>query len=105
MSLRVPQARTGDRQMARVRLQLGVDPIELHVGEVVGLDRVRELRVDLLDLAEHVLGLGALGVDVRVGGAALTEARAAATRIAVSRRRSPGALRAFEFGGVTSWAP
>ena len=55
VGLRVPQARPGDRQMTRVRLQVGVDPIELDVGEVVALDRVRELRVDLLNLVEHVL--------------------------------------------------
>jgi hypothetical protein len=54
--------------MPRIRLQVGVDPVELHVGEVVRLDRVRELRVDRLDLVEHVLGLGPLRVDIRLGG-------------------------------------
>src|SRR5687768_15527565 len=54
--------------MPRVRFQVGIDPVELHVGEVVGLDRVRELRVDLLDLVENVLRLSPLRVDARISG-------------------------------------
>ena len=55
MGLSAAQARLRDRQMARVRLQVGVDRVELDVGEVVRLDRMRELPVDRLDLFEHVL--------------------------------------------------
>ena len=66
VGLSTAQARLRDSQMARVRLQVGVDLVELDVGEVVRLDRMRELPVDRLDLFEHVLGLRLLRLDVRV---------------------------------------
>ena len=68
MLLRIAQARLGDRQMPRVRFQVGIDRVELHVGEVVGLDSELELRIDLLNLVEDVLCLGLLRVDARIGG-------------------------------------
>ena len=46
----VAEARPRDHEMPPVRLQVGVDLRELDVREVVRLDRVRELRVELLDL-------------------------------------------------------
>jgi hypothetical protein len=49
----------------RVRLQVGVDPAELDVREVVALDGLLELTVDQLDLVEDVLGLGLLRLDLR----------------------------------------
>ena len=60
MRLRVHEAAARDRQMPRVRLQVLADPVELHVGEVVRLDRVRQLPVDLLGLGEDGLRLGLL---------------------------------------------
>ena len=66
--LRPLEARPRDRQVLRVRLQVGLDPVELDVREVVRLDRVRELPVDLLDLGEDALRLRALRGDGRIGG-------------------------------------
>ena len=65
--LRDAEARSGDHEMATVRLQVGIDLVELDVREVVRLDRMREARVHLLDLAEDRLRLLALGADRRVG--------------------------------------
>jgi hypothetical protein len=61
--------RTGDAEVPLVALDVALDPVELDVGEVVGLDHVREVGVDLLHLGEDVLRLGALRVQLgRVGG-------------------------------------
>src|SRR5437762_9355760 len=46
-----------DREAARVQREIVLDVRELHVREVVRLDRALEARVQLLDLAEHALGL------------------------------------------------
>jgi hypothetical protein len=71
MRLGCLEARARDRQVARVRLELALDPVELHVREVVGLDRVRELAVDLLDLRQHALRFRTLARDRRIGGGRL----------------------------------
>ena len=57
------EALLGDHEMVRVRVQVGVDLVELHVRVVVRLDRLLELDVRLLDLRQHGLGLGALRLD------------------------------------------
>ena len=65
------EAASREHEVPRVRRQLGVDPPELDVREVVALDRLLELRVDQVDLLEHVLGLRLLRLDLRrVGGGA-----------------------------------
>ena len=51
--------------MACVPDEVALDPVELHVGEVVRLDRVAQLRVDLLDLREHALRSRLLLFDLR----------------------------------------
>ena len=56
-----------DDEVVRVRVQVGVDLIELDVRVVVRLDRLLELDVGLLDLRQHRLGLGPLRLD-RVRG-------------------------------------
>ena len=64
------EALLGHHQMMRVRVQVGVDLVELHVRVVVGLDRLLELDVRLVNLRQHGLGLGALRLDrVRRRGA------------------------------------
>ena len=47
--LRDPEALSRGLEMARVRAQVGVDPVELDVRVVVRLDRLREARVELLE--------------------------------------------------------
>ena len=66
VGLGVLQALARDHQVVSVRRQLSLDPVELQAREVVRLDRLLELAVDLLDLREHVLRLGAFRLD-RVG--------------------------------------
>ena len=56
-----------DDEMVRVRVQVGVDLIELDVRVVVRLDRLLELDVGLLDLGQHRLCLGPFRLD-RVRG-------------------------------------
>ena len=51
-----------------VVLQVVPDPGELDVGEVVGLDRALQARVELLDLRHHALRLGLLGGDAWISG-------------------------------------
>ena len=64
------EALLGHHQVMRVRVQVGVDLAELHVRVVVGLDRLLELDVRLVNLRQHGLGLGALRLDrVRRRGA------------------------------------
>ena len=64
------EALLGHHEMMRVRVQVGVDLVELHVRVVVGLDRLLELDVRLVNLRQHGLGLGALRLDrVRRRGA------------------------------------
>ena len=66
--LTVLEALLRDLQVSGVGLELAPDLVELDVREVVGLDRVRQLRVDLLDLGEDARGLGPFGADARVCG-------------------------------------
>jgi hypothetical protein len=54
--------RTGDAEVPLVALDVALNPVELDIGEVVGLDHVREVGVDLLHLGEDVLRLAALRV-------------------------------------------
>ena len=57
------EALLGDDEMTRVRVQVGVDLVELHVRVVVRLDRLLELDVRLVNLRQHGLRLGALRLD------------------------------------------
>ena len=77
------EALLGDHEMARVRVEIGVDLGELLVREVVRLDRLLELRVRLLDLREHRLCLCPLRLD---RGLAVAEATTA-SKAAEERRR------------------
>ena len=66
--LRQAEARSRGDQVAPVRLQRSVELAELDVRQVVGLDRVGEARVHLLDLGEDRLGLLPLRRDRGIGG-------------------------------------
>ncbi len=71
MDLGVLETASRKHEVARVRRQLGVDPSELDVGEVVALHSLLELAVDEADLRQDVLGLGLLRLNLcRVGGCA-----------------------------------
>ena len=74
--LRTLQAPARDAEVTRVRDHVRLDPLEPEVRQVVRLDRVRELRVDLPDLVQDVLGLSPLLADGGVGGRRLDGARA-----------------------------
>jgi hypothetical protein len=54
--------------MPGVRLELPVQAVELDIGEVVGLDGDREVRVEALQLDHDRLGLRALRLNVGVSG-------------------------------------
>src|ERR671919_236521 len=66
--LRDVQALARGDEMACVDVELTVDAIELDVRVVVGLDRDRQARVEVLQLADDGLRLRLLVLDVRVGG-------------------------------------
>ena len=69
-SLSGVEALLRDDEMVCVRVQVGVDLIELDVRVVVRLDRLLELNVGLLDLGQHRLCLRALRLNrVRSGRA------------------------------------
>jgi hypothetical protein len=53
------EALLGHHEVARVRVQVGVDLVELDVRVVVRLDRLLELDVRLVNLRQHGLSLGA----------------------------------------------
>ena len=57
------QALLGDDEGVRVGGKIVLDSCQLDVGEVVGLDRPLQARVELLDLAEDALRLSAFGRD------------------------------------------
>ena len=57
------QALPGDDEGVRVGGKIVLDSSQLDVGEVVGLDRPLQARVELLDLAEDALRLSAFGRD------------------------------------------
>ncbi len=67
--------------------------LELQVREVVRLDRVTELAVDLVDLGEDVLRLGALRDTIGSAAAVLTHAKATARKIAAINHEFAGAFR------------
>ena len=96
MGLRVAEARLGDRQMPRVRLQVGIDRVELHVREVVGLDRVRELRRRSPGSARARPAPAPASPRPRVGGRPSNGRQGTATKIAVRSVRIAGAFRLLE---------
>ncbi len=61
------EARLGGDEVPAVDVEVDVDLVELDVREVVGLDRVPELGVHLLDLGDDRAGLVALRADGRIG--------------------------------------
>ena len=63
LPLRPLQALLGDDEGVRVGGKIVLDSCQLDVGEVVGLDRPLQARVELLDLAEDALRLSAFGRD------------------------------------------
>ena len=65
--LRSAEALLRDNEMPRVRVEIGVDLLQLHVRVVVGLDRLLELRLRRLDLGENRLRLCPLRRDRRIG--------------------------------------
>ena len=67
LALRGLQAALGDDQVVRVGRQVVLDVLELHVGEVVRLDRALQAGVELLDLPEDGLGFGLLRRDAVSG--------------------------------------
>ena len=60
IALSAGETRLRDRQVPRIRPQIGLDRIELQGRQVVRLDGVTELAVDLANLVQDVLGLRAL---------------------------------------------
>ena len=65
--LRGLQAATGNGKLVRVRREVESDPVELDVGEVVGLHCPLEARVQLLNLPEDALRLRLFRGDRRIG--------------------------------------
>ena len=65
--LRDAEVRPRDLHLPPVHAELRLDLAELHVRGVVRLDGLLELRVERLDLLEHLPRLGLLRVDPRVG--------------------------------------
>jgi hypothetical protein len=66
--LRAAQVSLGDGETDAILGQVALDALQLDVGEVVGLDRAREARVERANLAEHTLSLRLLrGKRARLG--------------------------------------
>ncbi len=65
--LRGAEALLRNDEVPCVRVEIGVDLLQLHVRVVVGLDRLLELRLRCLDLSENGLRLRTLGLDRRIG--------------------------------------
>ncbi len=66
-ALRDVQALTGSDQVARIRVELAVDTVELHVRVVVRLDRRGKAHVELLELGDDRLRLSLFGLDSGIG--------------------------------------
>ena len=115
MGLRIAQARLRDRQMPRVRLQVGVDRVELHVGEVVGLDRdARAASRSAWIWSSTSCAWACFASTLGSAEAVLTDAKATATKIAVRNVRIAGAFRLLELTtsspsvrahGAPGWGP
>jgi hypothetical protein len=61
----VREVGAGDLEPPLVHPLLGADAVELDLRGIVGLDRVTEIRVDLLDLGEDLARLRLLRLDLR----------------------------------------
>src|SRR5258706_4769272 len=66
--LRLPEVRARRAQADLVDLQAVLDRVQLRARRFVGALSTMQARVELLDLAHDLLGLGLLRADVRVAG-------------------------------------
>ena len=110
MQLRDTEARLGGDEVAAVDVEIDVDPVELDVREVVGLDRVPELGVHLPDLGDDRARLILLGADrgIRGRGAGASEGRREARECdhedeALSLRRLLQTAGVSAYGKAAAW--